>query len=183
MLDVDLLAQLDGVLRPLGHVPEPGDVFETPLLSVSRYYRRSVRLDWMPVVGRALGLVAVVREPADLPFSARSCRVLLERLSRAINTRFPPLWKRSGLAVGLTVVVLTSEPIRPEEDEVLSGGLARPARSRCVPLGLFRVNLEQEAVAWGLAGTPGDLYPEPLAIAEALGETLCRFVPPIDGGG
>ena len=159
-----------------------GEEFAAPSLRVLRYYRRSVRLGWLPVVDRALGLVAVVREPADLPFSERSCRVLLERLSRAVNTRFPPLWKRSGLAVGLTVVVLTPEPIRPEEDAVLAGGLARPARSRCVPLGLFRVNIEQGAVAWGLASAPGDLFPEPLAIAEALGETLCRFVPLIDGG-
>jgi hypothetical protein len=182
MLDEDLLAQLDEILRPLGHVPDPGEEYETPALRVLRYYRRPVRLHWLPGIGRALGLVAVIEEPLDLPFSSRSCRDLLDRLSRAVNTRFPPFGRRSGLAVGLTVVVLTSSPIQPEEDAVLASGLARPSRSRCVPLGLFRVNLEQEAVSWGLAAAPGELYPEPLAIAEALGETLCRFVPPIDWG-
>jgi hypothetical protein len=183
MLEDDLLAQLDRVLRPLGAAPEPGDEFPAPPLNVLRYFRRPVRLHWLPGLGRALGLVAVVRQPIDLPFTAPGCTTLLDRLSRAVNTRFPPFSRRNGLAVGLTTVVLTPEPIRPEDDAVLASGLARPARSRCVPLGLLRVNLGQEAVAFALTNTPDGLYPEPQAIADALCESLRRFVPLIDPAG
>ncbi len=182
MVDDDLIALLDPILRETGHVREPGETYARPPLSVSCYYRRTVRLHWLPVLGRALGLVAVAREPADLPFSAEACGALWDRLSRAVNTRYPPFSRRSGMAVGLSAVVIAREPIRPEEEEILSRGLARPSRSRCVPLGLFRVNLEQEAVAWAIARGPGELYPEPLRIAEALGESLKRHVPRVDWG-
>jgi hypothetical protein len=183
MLDDDLLAQLDRTLRPLGHAPEPGDAFDAPALNVLRYYRRPLRLHWLPGLGRALSLVAVVRQPMDLPFTAPACTTLLDRLSRAINTRFPPFARRSGLAVGLTTVVLTPEPIRPEDDAILASGLARPSRSRCVPLGLLRANLGQEAVAFALTRSPDGLYPEPQAVADSLCETLRRFVPLIDAEG
>ena len=183
MLEDDLLAQLDRALRPLGHSPEPGDAFEAPPLHVLRYFRRPVRLHWLPGLGRALSLVAVVRQPVDLPFTAPGCTTLLDRLSRAVNTRFPPLVRRHGLAVGLTTVVLTPEPIRPDDDAVLASGLARPARSRCVPLGLLRVNLGQEALAFALTSSPDNLYPEPQALADTLSESLRRFVPLVDPNG
>lgn len=180
MLDDDFLAQLDRLLPPLGHVSVPGEAFDAPSLTVLRYDKRPLRLHWLPGLGRALSVVAVARQPVDLTFSAPSCTTLLDRLSRAVNTRFPPFTKGNGLAVGLTTIVLTPEPIRPEDDAILASGLVRPARSRCVPLALFRINLDQEAVAWSLTVSPDNLYPEPQLLADAFANSFRRFVPPID---
>ena len=54
-------------------------------------------------------------------------------------------------------------------------------RSRVVPLGLIRINLGQEAMAFQLAGGPDDLYPEPAALADALTARFRRYVPLFDG--
>jgi hypothetical protein len=136
-----------------------------------------VRLHWLPVLGRASSLVAVVFQPQDLGGSEAAQRALLDRVGRAASGRFPPLRRGHGLSLGLTVLVVTPEPIRPEEEGILAAALARPPRGRAVPLGLFRLNLGQEAIAFALAEGPGGLFREPHALADALAERFGRFVP------
>jgi hypothetical protein len=171
----DLLAITDPVLRELGSVPEVGEEFRTPELDVLRYHRRRVRLHAMPVLGRAASLVAVVKQPGDVSFAGMGYATLLKRLSMAINGRFPP-WS-SGLTVGLSALVLTSEPIGPEDDATLGRVLESARLGRVVPLGLFRLDLDREALAFALRRTPDDLFPEPEALADALSERFRRFVP------
>jgi hypothetical protein len=173
-----LFELIDPVLRAAGSVVEDGEEFRAPALDVLRYYRRPVRLHWAPVFGRGQGVVAVARQPADLPFSADGTRAFLTRLAMAVNGRFPPSLSH-GLALGLTAVALTPEPIGPGDDAVLREVVTgRPLpRLRAVPLGVLRVNLGQEALALALASGPGAAFPEPAALADALTPHLRRFVP------
>jgi hypothetical protein len=123
-------------------------------------------------------VVAVVRQPNDVGFSSDGYRRFLKRLALAVNGRYPP-WRRGGLVLGLTVVVLTPEPIGPDDDASLRQALGGPARTgtRAVPLGLLRLNLGQEAMAFALASGPEGLFPEPGALADALTPHFRRFVP------
>ena len=83
-----------------------------------------------------------------------------------------------GTFAGLTALVITPEPLAPGEDEVLSRVLETSLRRyRCVSLGLLRVNLGQEAIAFAFRTAPGGLFPEPLALADDLSKHLRRFVP------
>ena len=89
--------------------------------------------------------------------------------------RFSP-WR--GLAIGLSIVVLTPEPIAPGDDETLGRVLsASYRRLRTVPFGLFRVNLGQEAVSFALAAGPDALFPEAERLADAFSAHFRRFVP------
>lgn len=177
MVESDLFEIIDPVLRELGMVPEGGEEFAKPPLDVLRYYRRSARLHWMPIVGRALSVVAVVRQPVDIGFSTPGYRTLLTRLAMAANGRFPPWRSPRALAVGLTPLILTPEPIRPEDDAALGAVLGSLPRQRAVALGLFRVNLGQEAIALALSANPDGLFPEPERLADALTTRFRRFVP------
>ena len=186
MIEDDFFAIIDPLLGPTGSTPEDGEEYRTPPLDVLRYYRRPVRLHWIPWFGRALGVVAVVRQPVDVGFSRDDYQRFLTRLAMAVNGRFPP-WQRPGprgLVIGLTTVVLTPEPIGPDDDAILGqvlGSLGR-SRTRAVPFGILRVNLGQEALAFALAGSDDQLFPEPLLLADALSERLRRFVPLVDLG-
>jgi hypothetical protein len=181
MIDDALFALIDPVMKASGSVPDEGEEYRDPPLDVLRYYRRGVRLHWVPFLGWGLSVVAVVRQPVDLAFSAEGCRKLLTRLASAVDRRFPPFGPGrhpKGVSLGLTVVVLTPEPIGPGDDgmlaEVING---RPLpRQRAVPLGLLRLNLGQEALSFALASGPGDAFPEPTAIADALTPHFRRFV-------
>lgn len=178
MLEDDLFEKLlDPTLRALGATPVEGEEFREPPLDVLRYYTRPVRTSWVPVLGRALSVVAVLRQPVDVGLSAQGYRTLQTRLAMAVNGRFPPWGRGAGLAVGLTAVVLTPEPIRPDDDAVLGAALTGLKRTRVVPLGLIRLNLGQEAMAHALASAPPGLFPEPAALAEALAGQFRRFVP------
>jgi hypothetical protein len=185
MLEDDFFPLIDPVMKEAGSVPELGEEYQTPPLDVLRYYRRAVRLHWMPIVGRGLSVVAVVRQPVDLGFSETGIRRLLERLASCVDARFPPLGPGPhprGLALGLTTLILTPEPIGPGDDEILAkiiDGQALPRR-RAVPMGVIRVNLGQEALSFGLASGPLGAFPEPAAIADALTPHFRRFVPLIE---
>lgn len=174
MTEDDLFEILDPVLSTLGAVVTGGDSYEQPPLEVLRYYTRPVRLSWIPVVGRALSVVVVARQPIDVGMTEEGCRTLLRRLSMAVNDRFPP-WK--ALSVGLTVLVLSPEPIQPDDDAAVQKALGSRSRMRAVPLALFRVNLGQEALAMALAQGPDGLFAEPEAVADALTSRCRRFVP------
>ena len=93
----------------------------------------------------------------------------------AASGRFSP-WR--GLAIGLSVVVLTPEPIGPGDDEILGRVLAgRYRRLRTVPFGLFRLNLGQEAASFALATSADALFPEAEKLADSFSEHFRRFVP------
>ena len=66
MLEDPFFDLIDPVLAPLGQLPEDGEEFREPPLDVLRYYRRPVRLHWLPLLGRAQSVVAVARQPADV---------------------------------------------------------------------------------------------------------------------
>ena len=198
MIEDRLYEIIDPVLRAAGAVVEAGEEYRTPPLEVLRYYYRPVRLHWVPLLGRASSVVAVVRQPVDVGFQPDDYRRFLTRLALGVNGRFPPWtgrWPRpwlrgrdgsaaGGLVIGLTVLVLTPEPIGPDDDAMLGqilGSLsARRTRTRAVPLGLLRVNLGQEALAFALMPGPAGLFAEPEALADALSLHLRRFVQLID---
>src|SRR5437899_6580994 len=124
MIEDELLAMIDAVLRPIGSVPDVGEDYREPPLDVLRYAIRPVRLHRVPILGRALSVVAVARQPIDVGIAGDGYTRLLKRLAMAVNGRYPPWrWDR-GLAIGLTAVVLTPEPIGAEDDGALKKALA-----------------------------------------------------------
>ncbi len=180
MLEDQLFDLIDPGLRQAGATLEHGEEFRQPPLDVLRYYRRAVRWSGIPIVGRAVSVVAVVRQPVDIELSDVGYTRLLTRLAQVVSSRFPP-WK--GLAIGLTGLVVTPEPIGPGDDAVLGrvlGGSLR--RFRVVPVGLIRVNLGQEATSFALTSSPDQLFTEPARLADTLSEHLRRFVPLIEMG-
>lgn len=185
MLEDQFLDLIGPVLKPLGLLEEDGEEFREPPLDVLRYYRRPVRLHWLPMVGRAQAVVAVVRQPVDVGLvgsgSAKDYRAFLARLAMAVNGRFPPGKRLGWGSIGLTAVVLTPEPITAEDDALMKAAIEGPGRSRVVPLGLIRANLGQEAMSFQLAGGPDNLFPEPAAIADVLTLRFRRFIPLFDG--
>jgi hypothetical protein len=183
LLEEQLFEIIDPILVSHQLREEPGEEFREPPLDVLRYYRRPVRLHWLPMLGRAQSVVAVVRQPVDVGVtgSPRDYRAFLSRLAMAVNGRFPPGRRLGWGSIGLTVVVLTPEPIAAEDDARLEEALKAPSRSRVVTLGLIRLNLGQEAMSFQLAGGPDDLFPEPIALADELTARFRRFVPLFDG--
>lgn len=176
---------IDPVLVAAGSVVEEGEEYRAPALDVLRYYRRGVRLNWVPWLGRGLSVVAVVRQPVDIAFTPADTTRLLTRLAMAVNGRFPPWGKGrhpKGLTLGLTAIVLTPEPIGPSDEAILRGVVSgRPLpRQRAVPLGVLRVNLGQEALAFALATGPEGVFTEPAALADLLTPQFRRFVPLLD---
>lgn len=173
MIEDDLFELIVPVLGRIGARLEVGEEFRSPPLDVLRYHVRRVRLSRIPLLGRALSVTAVVRQPMDVGLAAGGYSEFVKRLSMAINARFPP-WPH-GPTVGLTVVALTPEPIAPEEESLLQKALVA-RRSRVVPLGLIRLNLGQEGMSMALTDPPGDLFPEGKALADALTPRFRRFV-------
>ncbi len=175
MIDDAFLELIEPVLKEAGSVREPGEEFRVPPLDVLQYYPRIARLNRLPILGRALGVVMVVRQPVDIDGSRSGYERLLTRLAMAANGRFPP-WK--GWVIGLSALVLTPEPIGPGDDAMLRQVLdVRLRRMRVVPFGLFRINLGQEAISLAINASPDGLFPEPGRLADALCEHFRRFVP------
>ena len=161
-----------GALASLGAVVAEGEEFRDPPLDILTYHQRIARLNFLPVVGRLHAVVAVVRQPIDLGLGGTA--ELLGRLSRAVHGRFPV---RRGATVGLSTIVLTPEPIGPAEDAALADVLSKARRSRVVTLGLFRLNLGQEAMSMALRPAADGLSPEPETLADTLVGRFRRFVP------
>ncbi len=181
MIDTDLFDLIDPVLEGLGAKPEDGEDYRDPPLDVLRYYRRPVRLGLIPIIGQATSVVAVIRQPIDIGFSASSYQKLLGRLAGAVNRRFPPWPIGRGISIGLVAVVLTPEPIRPDDEAILKTSFVGLARHRAIPLGVIRLNLGQEAMAAALTNSPDDLFPDAEQIALKLAERLRRFLPLWEG--
>jgi hypothetical protein len=165
-------------VRKLGSVELAGEEFREPPLAVIRYYRRLVRLSWIPILGQSQSVVAVVRQPVDVDGSAAGYKRLLIRLAMAANGRFPP-WR--GLVIGLTALILTPEPIGPGDDAMLGEVIGtKLRRMRVVPFGIIRANLGQEAMAMAVSASPDGLFTEPIRLADLLCEHLRRFVPLVE---
>src|SRR4051812_21786060 len=116
MIEDQFIELIEPILREAGSVLDPGEEFRDPPLDILRYYPRIVRMNRIPILGRALGMVMVVRQPVDIDGSRAGYERLLNRLAMAANGRFPP-WQ--GLVIGLTAIVVTPEPIAPADDAML----------------------------------------------------------------
>jgi hypothetical protein len=179
MTEKDLFDCIDGVLRPLGFVSDLGEEFPTPELDILRYDVRRVRLSWVPVVGRGLSVMAVVREPGDLRCEVPGCLALADRVGKALNNRFALVGRYGGLAIGLTTIVLARGPLQPADEGMLEAALPRVPRGRATHLGWFRIDLEREAMAVALRPGPAGVFPETALLSDALGARLGRFLPPV----
>ncbi len=178
MIEADFLDTLDETLRPAGESPEPGEVFETPRLEVLRYYPRRVQLGPIPVFDRGVGVVVVVRQPLEVAGDAKGLRQLLGRAAMAVNGRYPP-WQ--SWVVGMVAVILSSEPITPQDDDLLTATMSLTLPPRRVLLtGLFRVNLGQEAIAYAVTSGQEGHFGEAEILADALSKQFRRFVPFLD---
>jgi hypothetical protein len=177
----ELLQQVESILDPTGMRIEDGEEFREPPLDVVRYHVRVAKLGRLPVLDRVRSVVAIVRQPADMTFAADGLRSLMERVARAAHTRFPPWPRGEGLTLALTTLVLTPEPIRPDESPRLGELLAGPRRGRVVPLAVVRLNLGQGAVSLALTGGLENRFPEVPKLADALEEHFGRFLTPFSG--
>jgi hypothetical protein len=175
MIEDDFIDLVEPLLQKAGSSFQGGEAFRQPPLDILRYYRRAVQIGRIPLLGQAQSVVVVARQPVDIDGSQASYGRLLTRLAMAVNGRFPP-WK--GLTIGLNAVVLTPEPIVHGDDEMLSKVLGiKLRRMRTVPLGLYRINLGQEAMALAMHTDPGGGFSEGGLLAELLCERFRRFVP------
>src|SRR5258708_32035685 len=110
----DVFGVIGPVLSSRGAVEEEGEEFRTPALDIVRYYRRPVRLHWLPWLGRAWGVTAVVRQPMDVGIKVGGgYPTLLDRLARAVHSRFPPGRDRRWGPPGPTANRPTPHPIPP----------------------------------------------------------------------
>ncbi len=180
MIDDELLAVLEATLSPLGFLTEDGEEFRDPPLDVLRYYRRPVQLHWLPLLGQSQAVVAVVRQPVDLAGTEAGCRQLLDRLAPRGQHPLPP-------ELGPRLRQHRPDHRRPDPraDQRRRRRHARrrpegDLRSRVVPLALVRLNLGQEAMSFQLAGGPDGLFPEPVALVDALTGKFRRFVPTLE---
>jgi hypothetical protein len=175
MIEDDFIDLVEPVLQQAGSKFQGGEEFRHPPLDVLRYYHRTVRLGRIPILSRAQSVVLFARQPVDLDGSRASYERLLTRLAMASNGRFPP-WK--GLSIGLNAIVLTPEPIAPGDDDMLRTVLGIKLRKmRTVSLGIFRINLGQEAMALAMHTDPVGAFTEGGILAELLCERFRRFVP------
>jgi hypothetical protein len=178
MIEDQLIELIEPLLEQAGSRFQGGEEFRQPPLDVLRYYQRRVRMSGFPILGHAQSIVLVARQPVDIDGSRPAYERLLTRLAMAVNGRFPP-WK--GLTIGLNAMILTPEPIAPGDDELLREVLGiNLRRMRAVPLGLYRINLGQEAMALAMHTDPSGAFTEGGLLAELLCERFRRFVPLIE---
>ncbi|QEH33173.1 hypothetical protein OJF2_16700 [Aquisphaera giovannonii] len=174
MTDDQLLGLIDPVLRDGGSHADEGEDYRRPAVEVLRYYRRPLKWNPVPILGRALSVVAVARATGDDAPPGQGHRQLLERTAMVVGARYSP-WQAP--TIGLTVVGLTDEPIGAGTEADLDQALGSSMRRfRVVPLGLILVNLDRETLSFALRAGPDQLFPEPVRVADVLGDRLRRFV-------
>ncbi len=76
MIEDQFIELIDPLLKAANSVLEDGEEFREPPLAVLRYYRRSVRLNRVPIIGKAQSVVAVVRQPVDIDGSKAGLRTV-----------------------------------------------------------------------------------------------------------
>jgi hypothetical protein len=183
--DHELIECIEGGLRAVSLDRLPGDRYEDPELDVLLYLKRSLRLSGLPVIGRGLGIIGLIREPSDLQVETfEGASRIMTRATRAISTRFPPIRNGHGLAILSCLLITTSRPIAPHTETHLETLLDRQSKTqRAVVLGCFVVNPEQLVMAQAVRRASGFDYPEPVLLADALAPRFRRYVPlmPPDG--
>jgi hypothetical protein len=178
MIEDQLIELIEPLLQQAGSRFQGSEEFQQPPLEVLRYYQRPVRISRLPILGQAQSVVLVARQPVDIDGRQLAYERLLTRLAMATNGRFPP-WK--GLTIGLNAIVLTPEPIATADDAMLRAVLGiKLRRMRAVPLGLYRINLGQEALAMAMHTDPSGAFTEGGLLADFLCERFRRFVPMIE---
>jgi hypothetical protein len=173
----ELLELIEEALKPLGAAREEGEVYRSPELDVLEYLTRPVRLNGVPLLGRALSVTAIVNQPPDVGSGVEGHRALLARVARAAGSRFSPF---RGVSIGLCAVIVTTEEITPEDDRDLQTALENLPRFRAVPLGAFRVDLARQALSLAIVRGPDGLFSEPEVLAEALTPRFRRYVPMVE---
>ena len=176
MTEDDLLDLLDPLLEKLGFAPDDGEEFRSPSLDILKYYKRPARLHALPVFGSGWSIVAVARQPVDIGGTALDYTRLVERVAAAAHGRFPPWPRGRGLVIGLSLIVLTPEPINSDDDALLGRVLTDTRRRRVLPLALFRINLGQEVIALALRD-PSVYFPEVKTLADDLTSRFQRLLP------
>jgi hypothetical protein len=152
MIEDQFVELIEPLLQKAGSSFQGGEAFHKPPLDILVYYWRSVRIRRIPIFGQAQSIVLIARQPVDVEGNRSSYERLLTRLAMAVNGRFPP-WR--GLTIGLNAVVLTPEPVTPGDDGMLREALnIKLRRMRVIPLGLYRINLGQEALALAMQTDP-----------------------------
>jgi hypothetical protein len=125
--DHELIECIEGGLRAVSLDRLPGDRYEDPELDVLLYLKRSLRLSGLPVIGRGLGIIGLIREPSDLQVETfEGASRIMTRATRAISTRFPPIRNGHGLAILSCLLITTSRPIAPHTETHLETLLGRP---------------------------------------------------------
>ncbi len=173
----ELLELIEQTLDPLGVRTSQGIEFEQPPLVVEQIVTRQVRTNWVPWLGSAHSLTMVVQQPADLAFTEAGLRSLWERLALVASIQAPI---RKGPSIALTVVILCNDRLEPDETDILERTLLPVARQRTIPLGLFKVNLEQGVFAYAIRRGPAGLFPEPELLADKLSASFRQFARPLD---
>jgi len=175
MIEAEFLELVDNLLAPAGLAADGGETFSQPRLEILLYYRKPVKLGRLPLIGRGLSLVIVLRQAEDVEGDAPGLEQLLARAAMAVNGRYPP-WQ--GWVVGLVPLILTTAAITPADEEILPRLMARPLPPRRVLLtGLFRINLNQEAVSFAITAGPANPFTEAELLADGLSQQLKRFLP------
>ncbi len=174
MNEDDFVDLLDKVLEDPARTLGSGVARARPAVEVLRYYVRSIRLGPLPFFGKGLSLVALVRLPDDLLGTKGRHRALLRRVAEVSNARYPP---RRAFSIALSVVIVTPEPIVPDDDLRLADELRDEPRLRCVSLGLFLMNLKDETMAFAIRKNSEGLLGEPAQLVDALTPRFRQFVP------
>ena len=91
MIEDQLVDLIEPILQQAGSSFQGGEEFREPPLDVLRYYRRSVQIGRIPLLGRAQSVVILARQPVDIDGTQQSYERFLTRLAMAVNGRFPPL--------------------------------------------------------------------------------------------
>jgi len=177
MLTDEFLEHVDSTLRPLGGRKSEGLAFEQPPLVIEQAHWRQVRTSWLPWLGLTQSITLVVQQPSDLPFHESGMRQFWERLSLVASAQAT---LRKGPGIALTAIQLTSDRLEPNDSAMLERTLQPVARQRAIPLGVFRVNLQQGIFSYAIRRGPGGLFPEPELLADEFCKHLGQFVPLLD---
>ena len=66
MIEDQLVELIEPLLEQAGSSFQGGEEFRDPPLDVLRYYRRSVQIGRIPLVGRAQSVALLCRQPVDI---------------------------------------------------------------------------------------------------------------------
>lgn len=174
---IDFLRLVDDALARQAMRPHEGQAYQKPAVDVIRHYTQRVRTSRVPLLGRALSIVAIVEHPGDLTLDTPGCRALIERVGTIMSARYSPL---QALSLALTTLVVSETPVHPDDDATLAHALVDQPRLRTVPMGFFKINLADRTMAQAVRPGPDNLFVEGAQLADILAGTFRRLVPFLD---